>query len=247
MAVARWTQASARTRPARVARPPWDTSMRWKRTPPRRRDSARLARWPWERSSTTTTSSPSAWSRSTRLAPRNPAPPATTTSMVFLPLRAARGSLTPAQAPWWPVGEADPADHGVGADGPEVAAVGAGRPVVAEHQVLGRPQPQVELARPGAAREVRLGDGPAVDLQPPGAQPHLLPRQPHHPLDDLQSTRAADHDQVATAGRAQQGGDGDPLDGVEGGPHAPPPDEHRLRPGPPRGQPGRHHGGQSQP
>ena len=60
MAVARWTQASARTRSARVARPPWPTSMRWKRTPPRRLASARLARWPWERSSTTTSSSPSA-------------------------------------------------------------------------------------------------------------------------------------------------------------------------------------------
>src|SRR4029453_13255287 len=160
MAGARWTQASARTRSARVARPPWATSMRWKRTPPRRLASARLARGPGGGGASPPTSSPpSAGSRSTRLAPRNPAPPATTTSMVFLPLRAARRSLTPGQAPGRPVGETDPADEGDGHDGPEVAAVGAGRPVVAEHQVLGRAELQVQLAGAGGAGQVGLRHG----------------------------------------------------------------------------------------
>ena len=64
-------------------------------------------------------------------------------------------------------GEADPAEEGVGPDGAEVAAVGAGRPVVAQHQVLRRPEAELELARStGAAGEVGLGDGLPVDLQP---------------------------------------------------------------------------------
>src|SRR5215204_3569049 len=241
IAVARWTQASARTRSARVARPPWATSMRWNRTPPRRLASARLARCPWERSSTTTTSSPSAWSRSTRLAPRNPAPPATTTS-IFPPESCPRRSLTPtAQAPGRPVGEADQAEEGVGADGAEIAAVGAGRPVVAEHQVLGRAELQLELTRGRGAGEVGLGDRRPVDLEPAGGQPHPLPRQADHPLDHLQvpcGPGAGDHDQVAAGGWADQGGDGDPLAGVEGGPHAAAGDQHRLQPGPAHGQAG---------
>src|SRR5215216_1593368 len=244
MAVARWTQASARTRPARVARPPWETSMRWKRTPPRRRASVRLARWPWERSSTTTTSSPSAWSRSTRLPPRNPAPPATTTSNVSSLVSAsvalvaevispqssihvgeARSPHTP-QEPRGPVGDADPADEGVGADRTEVAAVGAGRPVVAQHQVLGRPQLDLQGAGRRRAGQIGLGYGLAVDLQPAGVKPHPLPRQPDHPLDHFQvAPRPTDDHQVAAGWWAHEGGDGDPLAGGQGGAHAAPRDQ----------------------
>src|SRR5262245_61028182 len=242
MAVARWTQASARTRSARVARPPWATSIRWKRTPPRRLASARLARCPWERSSTTTSSSPSAWSRSTRLAPRNPAPPATTTSK-FPPALCVGRSLTPtAQAPWGPVGEGDPADQGVGAERPEVAAVGAGRPVVAKDQVLGGTEPQVELAG-ACGGDIGLGDRRPVDLQAAAGQPHPLPRQPHHPLDQFQVATSGEDDQVAAAGWADQRGDGDPLAGRQGGAHAAPLDQHRLEPGPAHGQAGGNGGG----
>jgi nickel superoxide dismutase len=57
---------------------------------------------------------------------------------------------------------------------------------------------------------------------------------------------AGEHDEVAAAGWADQGGDGDPVTGVEGRPHAAALDEHRLQPGPAHGQAGGHQGAEGQ-
>jgi hypothetical protein len=114
--------------------------------------------------------------------------------------------------------------------------------VVAEHQVLVLAQAQVQVAAGGRV-EVGLGHRPAVDLQPPGHQPHPLPRQPDHPLDELQAAggalrSAAHHHQVAAAGQAVQRADRDPLPGQQRRPHAVAGDQHRLQPCQPAAQHG---------
>src|SRR6266508_1464427 len=146
----------------------------------------------------------------------------------------------PVHAPRRPVGEPDAADEGVAWHRSEVAAVAAGGPVVAEHQVLGRPEPQVQPVAP-ASFEVGLVQDAAVDLDPALGQSHPLTGKPDHPLHHLEPAGAGQDHQVASGGGAVERADRDALAGDQRWPHALALDEHGLQPGQTAG-----HGGEGQ-